>query len=186
MGWIKIIYEVFNKIFFKANSNKKIGFSLLISFIMLAATTPIVFAATEDTVIITFNPTGDIDIDVNISHYNFSNVVAGIWTNTTGGTFTLYNNGTIPMDTEIRTNASTDEGDMNLNQSGVAPNVDEYAIYIEGLDFENYLNSSYTIEFDQSLDPSDSKTFDMCLLLGNISANHSWQTTTVYFRGSIS
>jgi len=175
-----------NKVFFKVKRNEKIGFSILVSFIILAATTPIVLGATVDNVIITFDPDGDIDIDVNLSYYNFSSVVAGIWSNTTGGTFTLYNNGTIPMDTEIRTNASTDEGDMDLNESDVPPDMDEYAIYIEGLDFENYVNSSYTIEFDQGLDPSDSKTFDICLLLGNISTNHSWQTTTIYFRGSIS
>ena len=175
-----------NKILFKIGKDKKIGFSILVSFIMLAATSPMVFAATVDTVIITFDPEGDIDIDVNLSEYNFTSVVAGIWSNTTGGTFTLYNNGTIPMDTEIRTNASTDEGDMDLNESDIPPQMDEYAIYIEGLDFQNYLNSSYTIDFDQGLNPSESKTFDICLLLGNISTNHSWQTTTIYFRGSIS
>ncbi len=178
--------KVINEILFKAERNKKTVFSILVSLILIVATSPMVLAATEDTVIITFDPDGDIDIDVNLSFYNFSSVVAGIWSNTTGGTFTLYNNGTIPMDTEIRSNASTDEGDMDLNQSGVAPQQDEYAIYIEGLDFENYVNSSYTIEFDQGLNPSDSKTFDIGLLLGNISTNHSWQTTTIYFRGSIS
>jgi hypothetical protein len=178
--------EILNKIFYSVERDKKIGFAILVSFVMLAATMPMVLAATVDTVIITFDPDGDIDIDVNLSDYNFSSVVASIWSNTTGGTFTLYNNGTIPMDTEIRTNASTDEGDMDLNESDVPPGMDEYAIYIQGLDFENYVNSSYTIEFDQGLDPSDSKTFDICLLLGNISTNHSWQTTTIYFRGSIS
>ena len=176
----------YNKIFLKFERKKKIGYSILVSLILLASASPLVLAATEDTVIITFDPDGDIDIDVNLSYYNFSSVVAGIWSNTTGGTFTLYNNGTIPMDTEIRTNASTDEGDMDLNQSGIAPQMDEYAIYIIGLDFENYVNSSYTIEFDQGLLPNDSKTFDIGLLLGNISANHTWQTTTIYFQGSIS
>jgi len=178
--------EILNKIFFKVGKDKRIGFAILVTFIMLAATSPLVLAATVDTVIITFDPDGDIDIDVNLSYYNFSSVVAGVWSNTTGETFTLYNNGTIPMDTEIRSNATTDEGDMDLNQSGIPPGMDEYAIYIEGLDFENYVNSSYTIEFDQGLAPSDLKTFDICLLLGNISTNHSWQTTTIYFRGSIS
>jgi hypothetical protein len=178
--------EILKKILSKCLIDKKIGFTLFVSFIILGTTSPLVLAATEDTVIITFDPDGDIDIDVNLSYYNFSNVVSGIWSNTTGGTFTLYNNGTIPMDTEIRSNASTDEGDMDLNESDVPPGMDEYAIYIAGLDTENYVNSSYTIEFDQGLNPSDSKTFDICLLLGNISTNHSWQTTTIHFRGSIS
>ena len=178
--------EKINNLFFRVGNEKRIGFSILVSFIILAATTPMVLAVTVDTLIITFDPQGDIDIDVNLSDYNFSSVVAGIWSNTTGGTFTLYNNGTIPMDTEIRTNATTDEGDMSLNESDIPPQMDEYAIFIEGLDFEDYLNSSYIIDFDQGLNPTDSKTFDICLLLGNISTNHSWQTTTIYFRGSIS
>ena len=158
---------------------------LLVTTMILAAFTPLVMAATTDDLIITFDPDGDIDIDVNISAYNFTKVQANSWTNTTGGTFTLYNNGSVAMDTRIKTNASTDEGDMDLNESGVAPQQDEYAIYIEGLDLEQYLNSSYIEYFDTVLLPQDSKTFDVCLLIGvNLSANHSWQTTTISFEGS--
>ena len=112
-----------------------------------------------------------------------------MWSNTTGGAFTIYNNGTIPMDTQIKTNATTDppgSGDMSLNASGVAPGQDEYAIYIDGLDVENYLTTDYGLEFDTMLMPDDSKTFDICLLLGNLSANFTWQTTTIYFQGSVS
>jgi hypothetical protein len=91
------------------------------------------------------------------------------------------------MDTQIKTNATTDEADMSLNDTGMPPGVDEYAIYIEDLDFPGYLNTTYSVEFDQSLAAGDSKTFDICLLLGvNLSANHSWQTTTIYFQGSLS
>jgi hypothetical protein len=161
-------------------------YSVLITLIILSSFMQIVWAATEDTVIITFDPDGSIDIDINLATYNFSSAVAGTWTNSTGGAFTIYNNGTVPMDTQIRSNASTDEGDMDLNESGIAPRSDEYAIYIIGLDTENYVNSSYTIEFDQSLFPLDSKTFDIGLLMGNLSANHTWQTTTIFFQGSIS
>ena len=158
---------------------------LLVTAMIFAAFTPLVMAATTDDLIITFDPDGDIDIDVNISAYNFTKVQANSWTNTTGGTFTLYNNGSVAMDTRIKTNASTDEGDMDLNESGVAPQQDEYAIYIEGLDLEQYLNSSYLQYFDTVLLPQDSKTFDVCLRIGiNLSANHSWQTTTISFEGS--
>jgi hypothetical protein len=158
---------------------------LLVSTMILAAFTPIVMAATTDDLIITFNPDGDIDIDVNISAYNFSSVLANSWSNTTGGTFTLYNNGTVSMDTRIKTNASTDEGDMDLNATGTAPQQDEYSLKIQGLDTTAFLESSYNVYFDTALLPSDSKTFDIHLRLGvNLSANHSWQTTTISFEGS--
>ncbi|UCF49170.1 MAG: hypothetical protein JSU91_05320 [Thermoplasmatales archaeon] len=158
---------------------------LLVSTMILAAFTPIVMAATTDDLIITFNPDGDIDIDVNISDYDFGSVQANEWSNTTGGTFTLYNNGTVAMDTRIKTNATTDETDMSLNATGVAPGQDEYAIKIQGLDATGYLETSYNLYFDTSLLPADSKTFDVCLLIGtNLSANHSQQTTTISFEGS--
>ena len=164
---------------------KKI-YGILIIVMILAGFTPIVWAATEDTVIITFDPDGNIDIDISYSSYNYSVVPANSWKNTTGGYFTLYNNGSVPMTTQIKTNATTDEADMSLNDSGMPPNTDEYAIFIEDLDLPNYLNTSYFV-FDTGLNAIDSKTFDICLLLGtNLSANHSWQTTTIYFRGSIS
>jgi len=168
---------------------KKI-YGILITLIILAGFTPLVWAATEDTVIITFDPDGNIDIDISYSSYNYSTVYANTWANTSGGYFTLYNNGSVPMDTEIKTNSTTDpvgSGQMSLNASGVPPSTDEYAIYIEDLDFPGYLTTAYGIDFDQSLNPLDSKTFDICLLLGlNLSANFSWQTTTIYFQGSIS
>ncbi len=163
---------------------KKVS-ALLVTAMFLVAFTPYALAATTDDLIITFDPDGDIDIDVNISFYNFSSVLANEWTNTTGGTFTLYNNGTVAMDTRIKTNATTDEGDMSLNESAVAPGTDEYAIWIQGLDLNQYLNSSYIQYFDTALIPQDSKTFDVHLLIGtNLSANHSWQTTTISFEGS--
>jgi len=167
--------------------DSKILFALLVTFMLVAITTPIVLAASEDNVVITFDPNGNIDIDISLASYNFSSTTAGMWTNSTGGAFTLYNNGSVPMDTQIRTNATTDETDMSLNASGVPPGTDEYAIYIEDLDFPDYLTTAYGAEFDQGLASSDSRTFDICLLIGvNLSANHSWQTTTIFFQGSVS
>jgi len=164
--------------------NKKI-YVILISVLLIAVSTPLVMAASEDDLIITFDPDGDIDIDISLTTYNFSTIVVDQWSNTTGGTFTIYNNGTVSMDTQIKTNATTDEADLSLNASGVPPGQDEYSIYIEGLDVENFLTTAYSLEFDQSLAPSASKTFDICLKLGtSLTANHSWQTTTISFQGS--
>ena len=43
---------------------KKI-YGILVTIIILAGFTPLVWAATEDTVIITFDPDGNIDIDIS-------------------------------------------------------------------------------------------------------------------------
>ena len=166
---------------------KKILFACLVASIMIIASTPIVFAATEDSVIISFNPDGDIDIDVNLSSYNFTSVLSKAWSNTTGNTFTLYNNGTVVMNTEIKTNLTTDEGDMSLNLSTAAPTQDQYAIYVKGLNnMDQYVNSSYALYgyYSINLNPQDNDVFDICLFLGNLSANYSYQTTTIYFQGS--
>ena len=165
---------------------KKI-YGILVIIMILAGFTPLVWVATEDSVVITFDPEGNIDIDISYASYNYSTVPANTWKNTTGGYFTLYNNGSVPMDTQIKTNATTDETDMSLNASGVPPSTDEYAIFIEDLDFPGYLTIAYVVEFDQALASGDSRTFDICLLIGvNLSANHSWQTSTIYCQGSVS
>ena len=154
---------------------------------ILVAFTPYVLAATEDTVIITFDPQGDIDIDVNISAYNFSGILANTFKETSGGWFLLWNNGTVNMNTEIRTNGSTDEGDMDLNLSTAAPGTDEYSILITGLNtLDQYVNNTYGFygNYSTNLLPNDNDAFDIRLTIGtNLSANHSWQTTTIYFRG---
>jgi len=183
--------DAYKKINLGRKSNNKIIFSFLVTFILISGTLPIVLAKHEDTLVITFDPNADIDIDVSNATYDFGTVLSDVWTNTTGEYFTLYNNGTIAMDTAINCSNITQEGNMSLNTSAQAPQQDEFAIYIQDLTTEGYLNESltppnaYHTYFDQDLAPSGSKTFDICLLIGvNISANHSSQTTTITFRGS--
>lgn len=177
-------HYIYNDKKFDRLINKKIVYAVLMAFMMVVATGPMVMAATIDSITITFDPDGDIDIDVNISSYDFGGIVGGTWSNTTGNYFTLYNNGTVAMDTQIRTNDTTEEGDMILNESGVAPAQNQYAFYISDLTSPNYVNNTYGDEFDLSLSPLASKAFDIGLLIGNLSANHSSQTTTIYFQGT--
>ena len=152
--------------------------------LLLSAITSSVMAVTEDNVIITFDPDGDIDIDISPAGYNFSSVLATEWSNSTGNAFTLYNNGTVAMDTRIKTNATTDEGNMTLDAAGT-PGQDEYSIETKGFDSDGFLDSSYVGDFDSALSPNDTKGFDICILIGtNLSANHSWQTTTITFQGT--
>ena len=158
---------------------------LILTLMILIAFSPLVLSVSEDSVTIYFDPDGDIDIDVSEVEHNFTAVLANEWSNTTGSTFTLYNNGTVSMNTQAKTNASTDEGDMSLNASGVAPVQDEYAIYIDGLNVSNYIGTAYSENLGTDMFPAGSNGFDVCLLIGdNLSANHSYQTTTIYFQGT--
>ena len=84
-------------------------------------------------------------------------------------------------------NLTTDETNMSLNLSSAPPGQDQYAIYIEGLNaMDQYVNSTYALYgfYSQNLNPDDNEVFDICLLLGNLSANHTLQTTTIFFQGS--
>jgi hypothetical protein len=156
----------------------------IVTVMLIIATTPIVMGATEDNVHITFDPDGNIDIDVSPATYSFGSSQANAWTNSTGSYFTLYNNGTVAMDTQIRSNATTEETDMTLNTAG-NPGQDEYSLNTSGLSNDMWFPSSYGTESDTSLNPGSSKGFDICLLLGtSISANHTTQNTTIYFQGS--
>jgi len=154
---------------------------------VLISTVPLVLAATEDTLVISFDPEGDIDIDVNNATYNFSTIDANTQEATTGNWFTLYNNGTIAMDTQVNCSNTTDTRQMVLNESGVAPTQDQYAIYIYDLDTPAWLNQTLSVEHDTSLNPNDNKQFDIALLIGdNLSSNWSWQEVTLWFRGTSS
>ena len=162
----------------------------IVVVMILIAFTPLVFGASEDTVLITFDPDGDIDIDIAPETlYNFSSVLANAWANTTGETFLVWNNGTVSMDTQIQTNTSTEEGDMSVNGTGAAPGQDEYGINITGLStvwpVNTWVHEAYGNEIDQSLGPGSSNTFDINLRIGtSLSANHSYQTTTINFTGT--
>ena len=156
----------------------------IIPLVIIATISPIIMATTEDAVIITFDPDGDIDIDVSPVNYSFGSIISGSWSNTTGNTFTLYNNGTIYMDVRIKTNATTDEGNLTLDPDG-NPGIDFFSIETSGFDIDDYLPSSYGTTFDENLSPGGNKAFDLHLNIGIISANHSQQTTTIYFQGSI-
>lgn len=152
----------------------------------MAGTAPMVLAATSDTLTVEFDPDGDIDIDVNNATLNLSadigTVWANAWTNTTGGWLTLWNNGSIIMDTEIYTGNTVA---LTLDTAGT-PETDEYSIYIEDLSLPGYLPAAAGTPFDNDLASNDYKYFDLCLLMGtNMSANHSWQSATVTFRGSV-
>jgi len=165
---------------------KKIILVGLISAMLVSALTPIVMAVTEEGITITFDPSGNIDIDVSPNSYDFGTAGANDWTNSTGSAFTLYNNGSTSMDTQIKTNATTDSGEMTLDPDGTAIPADNYSLNTSGLDANAWITTAYGADVDSALEALGSKGFDLCLLLADISQDWTQQTTTVYFQGSIS
>lgn len=164
---------------------KKIVLICLISAMWITTLTPIVLAD-ETSISITFDPDGSVDIDVTPKSYAFGVIQAGDWKNTTGSTFTIYNNGTIAMDTQIKSNASTDSTQMTLDIDG-NPGTDAYSIFTDNLDTDGYITTAYGADFDSALLGGGSKGFDLHLNIGDyLSSNFTTQTTTIYLQGSIS
>ena len=164
---------------------KKILLVGLISAMLVSALTPIVMAATEEGITITFDPSGNIDIDVSPNSYDFGAASANSWTNSTGSTFTLYNNGSTAMDTQIKTNATTNSGNMTLDPDGLSISADNYSLNTTGLDANAWITDSYGADVDSALGALGSTGFDLNLRLADISQDWGQETTTVYFQGSI-
>ncbi len=134
-----------------------------------------------DTLSITFDPSGSVDGNVSPEAYDFGAVTLS-GSEETLIDFTLYNNGTIAMDSTGQQNQSTDEGDMDCAGGG-GPGEDEYSIRITdaaGIDGDtNYINDVGTTVLDNSLASLGSETFKLTIYLGSASSDHPQQTTQV-------
>ena len=98
----------------------------------IATVMPLVWAD-ETSISITFDPDATIYIDITPKTYDFGSVHVGQLENSTGSTFSLYNNGTISIDTQIKTNATTDSTLLTLDVDG-SPATDAYSFRTSGLD----------------------------------------------------
>jgi hypothetical protein len=157
----------------------------MIAAMLITAITPVVLGAHQDYITVTFNPSGDIDIDVNLSTANFSAVTfssSGNWP-TEGGTdtsYTLYNNGTVAADVYIFSNATTDSSDMTLENTG-SPGADEYCLNVTGSNATQITNTNAS--WINSLAGSGTITFGINLELGTGSSDFGWQTTRINVTG---
>jgi len=162
----------------------------ILVFIFIVATSivlliPLVWA-NETSISVTFDPDATIYIDITPKTYDFGSVQAGQWENSTGSTFTLYNNGTIPIDTQIKTNATTDSSQLTLDADG-SPTTDAYSFRTSGLDSDQYITTGYAGDVDTALGGGASKGFDLSFNLGDsLTQNFSTQRTTIYLLGSLS
>ncbi|HUT00066.1 MAG TPA: hypothetical protein VMY59_07105 [Candidatus Thermoplasmatota archaeon] len=151
----------------------------------LSVLTPMVLAD-ETSISVTFDPDGVIDIDVTPKTYDFGSIQPGAWSNTTANYFTIYNNGTLSMDTQFKTNATTDSTNLTLDADG-SPGLDSYSFQTNGLDTDGYITAAYAVEQDTGITAGTNKVCGLCLNMGSsISQNWTSQRTTIYLQGSVS
>jgi hypothetical protein len=169
-------------------NRKKLAIGLL-TIMLFALVTPIpmtkVFAGTTDTLEATFDPKGNISIEIGPQTYDFGEIWALSWRNTTGTTFTIFNNGSVAMDTDF--NISKNGTNFLLDNTGACSSDDEYAVYTSGLDSDGWLDSVALggATFDTNIGPDASKSFDLHLKIGDITENFGDETFTITAQGSV-
>jgi len=95
---------------------------------------PLVWAD-EACISVIFDPDATINIDVTPKTYDFGSMRVGQLENSIGSTITLYNSGTLLMDIQIKTNASTDSTQLILDADGSSA-TDAYSFRTSGLDYD--------------------------------------------------
>ena len=170
---------------------KTLMICIVVSMMLFATFSPIpisiVKAATTDTIQITFDPQGNISIDVSPDNYNFSTFWSYSNQSTTGTYFTMWNNGTVDnMQTTIQITDSPPQ--LTIDETNVPTADDNYALYliggtVSGLDA--WVLESTTIQLDSDLDRAGTETFGFTLYMSNITANHTWQSFNLTLTGSI-
>jgi hypothetical protein len=173
--------NVKKKINFWSSNAKKIMLAFLISMIWITTLTPMVLAATEASIHVTFDPSGAVIVDVMPKSYAFGSVPANEWKNTTNNYFTLYNNGTVAMTTQIYTNGSTDSAEMNYQAGN--PGTDKYAFSTHGFTSNTWIPTAYGGSI-QTVNAASNMNFGLDLKLGIINTNFTLQTTNVYIKGT--
>ena len=166
----------------KEKINKFLLAGVLVTMLGVAIS-PLVMAATEDTLIVTFNPSGAVDIAIAPATYDFGSLTGGANQATTGDYITIWNNGTVFMDVQAKSNAST--LNLTLDTDG-SPSLDFFSINFNEANSTGYCTAAYGTEFWTNVGPSgDTRSFDFTLYLGSISTDHPEQNTTITFQGSI-
>lgn len=158
-----------------------------ILMLVFAIITPSMSMAADDTINVTFDPSGSVSLDVSPQELNFSTVNADS-NEESGTTFTIWNNGTIAMKTECEANTTTDEENLSCDGDGT-PGYDNFSLRftsttMDGDDAYISNSSSSRTTLDNSLGASASDTFKISIYLGYLNDDYGWQTTTVNFTGS--
>ncbi len=171
---------------------KKILIICLVIFTMVFATfapiSKIVLAGTTDTVTLTFDPMGNVSIDIQPYSYAFGSVWANASKQTNNNYFTIWNNGSIDncvVDAQVTTDA------LGLNNAVGATGTqtdDTYSLRIRRGTVTNstYISEHYWAQVSSALDrgAAGSQNFGFRLTISNITSNITSQTVVVTFRGT--
>ena len=167
---------------------KKILMLLLVIVILLFASfapvSKIVFAATTDTVQITFDPIGNVSCEVGPSQYAFGSIWGNSYQQTTSTYFTIWNNGTIDgmvVDAKVTTNAAN----LALAETATGTQTDNtYSIRVRKGTVSNstYFSQHYWAVVDSAV--TTTENFGMLVTVSNITSNWSSQTVVITFRGA--
>jgi len=164
--------------------------SLIVMLVITAITPPQIILAAPNTleeIQITFNPSGSVDMNITPTVYDYSTVA--METSVASGSFTIWNNGTIPMKLSAQTNVTTDELDMECDgdgNGGSPPGQDFFSLQFTGAatwasSNLAYIVNSSTIELDNTFPSKGQETFTVTIWVGNCSADHPSQTTQINF-----
>jgi len=159
----------------------------LLSIAPIAPTTITVFAATTDTVTITFDPQGNMSIDVGPATWNLSTMWADSNESSGPNYFTIWNNGTTDnMLTEAR--ITTTPAGLTVEESGfgASPADNRYALQVIAGSVSDtpWVAESVYRQIDSEIDMGQSDNFGLNMYMSNITTNLSWQTMVVTLRGT--
>ena len=159
-----------------------IGFVVML--LLMAFMSPQVILA-DESITVTFDPQGSVIGDVAPNSYDYAGVTMG--GSEASGDFTLWNNGTIQMDTDVETNVTT--ADMECDGDGVGGSLAEDFFALQFTDtafagddayISNNSGSPTLLSTGLSGDHTYG-TFKITIHIDSASADHDAQSTWVNF-----
>jgi len=155
---------------------------LVLCMLVLAFVSPpdIMKVSAGNTVTVTFDPDGNVSLDVWPATYDFGTIYANSSKATTGTYFTLANNGSVNgmfTDALITSGAAA----MTL-YDGVCIDAGNnyYSINASGtISNQTFLHTSDSRDFDDNLAKGGTKTFGLTLYISNLTTNLTQRTVTI-------
>jgi len=155
---------------------------LVLCMLVLAFVSPpdIMKVSAGNTVTVTFNPDGNVSLNVWPATYDFATIYANSSKATTATYFTIQNNGTVNgmyTDAQITSGAAA----MSL-YDGVCIDAGDnyYSINASGAISNNtFLHTSEARNFDDNLAKGSTKTFGLTLYISNLTTNLTARTVVI-------
>lgn len=163
---------------------KKILFIGITAAMIITAITPIALAATSDTITVTFDTTGTIDIDVAPESWDAGSLAAQAGHDSAysgDNSHTVWNNGSVSADLQIQ---GTDTSNLVLVTSWTGTN-NEFRLNTTPTPTAGDFFGTSLVNFYSNLGVDASHTFGLYLELDEaIDAEHTDEQTTVTIQGS--